>query len=58
MTFGRQPPMYLSFLGPRVKLRVGHRYAVSVQLGDATVTRTVTLQKRTTEKVIRQRLGS
>ena len=58
MTFGKQPPMYLAFLGPRVKLHVGHRYAVSVQLGDATVTRTVVLQKRTTEKVIRHRLAS
>ena len=58
MTFGKQPPMYLSFLGPRVKLHVGHRYAVSVQLGATTVTRTVVLQKRTTEKVIRQRLAS
>ena len=58
MTFGKQPPMYLAFLGPRVKLHVGHRYAVTVQLGDTTVTRTVVLQKRTTEKVIRQRLAS
>ena len=46
------PPMYLSFLGPHVKLHVGHRYAVAVQLGATTVTRTVVLQKRTTEKVI------
>jgi hypothetical protein len=58
MTFGRRPPMYLSFLGPRVKLHVGHRYAVSVQLGDTTVTRTVVLQKRTTERVIRRRLAA
>ena len=58
MTFGKQPPLYLAFLGPRVKLHVGHRYAVTVQLGDTTVTRTVVLQKRTTEKVIRQRLAS
>jgi len=50
--------MYLSFLGPRVKLHVGHRYAVTVQLGDTQITRSVVLQKRTTEKVIRQRLAS
>ena len=58
MTFGKQPPMYLSFLGPRVKLHVGHRYAVTVQLGDTQITRSVVLQKRTTEKVIRRRLAS
>src|SRR6476660_5012898 len=28
-TFGKHPPMYLSVLGPRVKLHVGHRYAVT-----------------------------
>jgi hypothetical protein len=58
MTFGKQPPMYLSFLGPHVKLHVGHRYAVTVQLSDTTVTRSVVLQKRTTEQVIRRRLAS
>lgn len=58
MTFGKTPPMYLSFLGPHVKLQVGHRYAVTVQLGETAVTRTVVLQKRTTEKVIRRRLAS
>jgi len=58
MTFGKQPPMYLAFLGPHVKLHVGHRYAVTVQLGDTQITRSVVLQKRTTEKVIRRRLAS
>ena len=58
MTFGKQPPMYLSFLGPHVKLHVGHRYAVTVQLGDQTVTRTVTLRKRTTEAAVRRQLAS
>jgi hypothetical protein len=59
MTFSEQPPMYLSFLGPHVtNLKVGHRYAVTVQLGDTQVTRRVVLKPRTTEKAIRRQLAS
>ena len=36
---------------------VGHRYAVDVELAGTTVTRHVTLQKRTTERAVRHRLG-
>ena len=57
MTFSNTRHCYLSFLGPRVKLHVGHRYAVDVELAGTTVTRRVTLQKRTTERAVRQRLG-
>ena len=63
-TFAKGKPAYIAYVagvsvsGGGEHLKVGHRYKVTIHLGDQEVTRTVKLQPNTKESAVRKQLGA
>ena len=61
-TFAKGKPAYIAYVGGvsvsgGEHLKVGHRYEVTINLGDQEVTRTVKLQANTKESAVQRQLG-
>jgi hypothetical protein len=62
-TFVKGKPSYIAYVGGvsvgggGERLKVGHRYKVTINLGDQEVTRTVKLQPNTKESAVKKQLG-
>jgi hypothetical protein len=63
-TFAKAKPAYIAYVagvsvsGGGEHLKVGHRYKVTISLGDREVTRTVKLWPNTKESAVRTQLGA
>jgi hypothetical protein len=63
-TFAKGKPAYIAYVagvsvsGGGEHLKVGHRYKVTISLGDREVTRTVKLRPNTKESAVRTQLGA
>lgn len=62
-TFAKGKPAYVAYIGGvsvgggGQHLKVGHRYQVTISIGDKQIKRTVVLQPNTKESAVKRQLG-